>query len=54
VIEVAALDRVSGGDPAAHVADVEEHLRPMPAAPESGQPADNLPANPAGDEENTS
>jgi cytochrome c biogenesis protein len=32
VVEVAALDRVSGGDPATHVAEVEEQLRgPLPA-----------------------
>jgi cytochrome c biogenesis protein len=32
VVEVAALDRVSGGDPKAHVADVVERLRgPRPA-----------------------
>jgi len=34
VVEVAALDRVSGGDPAAHVAEVGEALRPaMTAGP---------------------
>jgi cytochrome c biogenesis protein len=31
VVEVAALDRVYGGDPTAHVADVARQLRPAPA-----------------------
>jgi cytochrome c biogenesis protein len=40
VVEVAALDRVSGGDPAAHVADVASALRPPVAAPSgSDRPA---------------
>ncbi len=39
VVEVAALDRVSGGDPADHVADVASALRPSGAVSGSAPPA---------------
>jgi cytochrome c biogenesis protein len=54
VIEVAALDRVSGGDPNAHVADVEKQLRPTLDASDAGPEAQDLPGTSAGDEEETS
>ena len=34
VVEVAALDRVSGGDPGAHVAELASALRPAPQPPD--------------------
>lgn len=39
VVEVAALDRVSGGDPVAHVADLASALRPPVAASGADRPA---------------
>jgi cytochrome c biogenesis protein len=54
VIEVAALDRVSGGDPAAHVADVEKQLHPTPDGPDAAPEAQDPPGTRAGNEEDTS
>jgi cytochrome c biogenesis protein len=39
VVEVAPLDRVSGGDPAAHVADIAAALRPATPTAGADQPA---------------
>jgi cytochrome c biogenesis protein len=51
VVEVAALDRVSGGDPVAHVADVERQLRRSPGAADAVSESHGVASESAGGRE---